>query len=225
MLVSIHQPQYLPWFPYIHKIISSDVFIFLDNVDFQKNGLQNRNRILTSNGPSWLTVPVRQKLGQKILDTKINDCTNWREKHMKTLTMSYGKLNYFKSNHERLWKVYMNTQDSLSDLNISLTEELLALMNVSTPTYRSSQLNPSGSSSQLLLSLCQTVGASTYISGAGGHNYLDVGLFESSGISVQFLDPVLPKRYPHIRSKFGIHTDLSVVDLLFNCGNSWRDFI
>ena len=73
MRVSIHQPQYLPWFPYIQKIISSDLFIFLDSVDFQKNGLQNRNKILTSNGPAWLTVPVNQKAKDYI---QINSVSN-----------------------------------------------------------------------------------------------------------------------------------------------------
>lgn len=225
MRVSIHQPQYLPWFPYFQKIISSDIFIFLDTVDFQKNGLQNRNQILTSNGPAWLTVPVKQKLGQKIIDTKINDASGWKKKHIKTLTMNYSKLDYFKQNHTDLFNIYMDAGDSLADLNILLVKKLLHLMQVNTPTFRSSDLSAGGNSTQLLLNLCIEVGASTYISGIGGKNYLDVDSFTSAGIAVEFVSPILPNSYSHAYSKFGSHTDLSVIDLLFNCGESWRNYI
>jgi len=225
MRVSIHQPQYFPWFPYIHKIISSDIFIFLDTVDFQKNGLQNRNKILTTNGPAWLTVPVKQKLGQKIIDTKTNDGSGWKNKHVKTLTMNYGKLEYFKNNQNTLFEVYEEAGDSLSDLNILLTNKLLHLMNISTPTFRSSDMSSTGASTQLLLNLCIEMGATTYISGIGGKNYLDTELFTSAGITVEFLPPTLPRPYSHACMKFGSHTDLSVIDLLFNCGDSWRQYI
>ena len=225
MRVSIHQPQYLPWFPYIHKIISSDIFIFLDSVDFQKNGLQNRNKILTSNGPTWLTVPVMQKLGQKIIDTKTNNVSGWKKKHIKTLSMNYGKLDYFKNNRDSLFVLYENSGDSLSDLNILLTQKLLHFMHIDTTTFRSSDLSVPGTSTQLLLNLCTEVGATTYISGIGGKNYLDVELFASAGIAVEFLPPVLPSPYPHAFSKFGSHTDLSVIDLLFNCGDSWSQYV
>ena len=225
MRVSIHQPQYLPWFPYIQKIMSSDLFIFLDTVDFQKNGLQNRNRILTSNGPSWLTAPVIHRLGQKINDTKTNDASGWKKKHIKTLTMNYSKLEYFNSIHSSLFEIYVHAGDSLADLNIMLTKRLLDLMHVNTPTLRSSDLTSAGSSTQLLLNLCTEVGATTYISGIGGKNYLDLELFASAGMDVEFLPPGLPRPYPHVYSKFGSFTDLSVIDLLFNCGESWNQYL
>ena len=225
MRVSIHQPQYLPWFPYIKKIIDSDLFIFLDTVDFQKNGLQNRNKILTSNGPTWLTVPVKQKLGQKIKDTSIVDSLSWRSKHFNTLCMWYGELNFVKSIQDVVHHLYMNTDNSLANLNISFTRFILSTMNVSTPVLRSSQLNVNGSSTHLLISLCREVGATSYLSGLGANNYLDTSLFVAAGIDLEFSPPVTPKPYPHCFTKFGSHTDLSVVDFLFNCGLSWRDYL
>ena len=100
MRVSIHQPQYLPWLPYFQKIEESDLFIFLDNVDFQKNGLQNRNQIKTANGAQWLTVPVKQSLGQKIVETRIANSNLWRKKHWQTIRQNYGKAQAF-SQYER----------------------------------------------------------------------------------------------------------------------------
>ena len=73
MIVSIHQPQYLPWDNFFRKIKKSDYFIYLDNVEFQKNGLQNRNQIKTASGSTWLTVPVKHNLGQKILNETVKE--------------------------------------------------------------------------------------------------------------------------------------------------------
>lgn len=225
MRVSIHQPQYLPWYPYFQKIITSDLFIFLDTVDFQKNGLQNRNRILTNSGPAWLTVPVKQKLGQKIIDTKISTVSNWKEKHMKTLSFNYGKLENFKDYHSSLWHVYANSGDSLAELNIALTSQILKLMNITTPTIKSSNLDSSGVSTELIVKLCKQVGATTYVSGIGGKNYLDQTLFSSSGIHLEFLPPVLPNPYTSVYSDVSCNCDLSIVDFLFNCGDSWHTYI
>ena len=66
MKIGIHQPQFLPWLPYFLKIEACDYFVFLDIVDYQKNGLQNRNQIKSINGKQWLTIPIKNKLGQKI---------------------------------------------------------------------------------------------------------------------------------------------------------------
>ena len=95
MKISIHQPQYIPWLPYFLKIANSDCFIFLDSVDFQKNGIQNRNKIKTAQGEQWLTVPVKQHLGQKIYDTAIDDSKNWKKKHWQTIKQCYSKAPLF----------------------------------------------------------------------------------------------------------------------------------
>ena len=70
MIVSIHQPQYVPWLPYFSKIARADTFVFLDNVQFQKNGLHNRNELKNSNGRFWLTAPVSAHLGDKLKEVK-----------------------------------------------------------------------------------------------------------------------------------------------------------
>ena len=126
--------------------------------------------------------------------------------------MSYGKLNFFKSIQDELHHLYMNTDNSLANLNISFTRFILSTMNVSTPVLRSSQLNVNGSSTHLLISLCREVGATSYLSGLGANNYLDTSLFVAAGIDLEFSPPVTPKPYPHCFTKFGSHTDLSVVD-------------
>src|SRR5207244_6022028 len=88
--VAIHQPQYFPWPPYVHKVMSVDIFVYLDTVQFSKNGLQNRNQIKTSQGPLWLTVPVKHQLGRSIYETEIAE-HRAIEKHWKTVAASYGR--------------------------------------------------------------------------------------------------------------------------------------
>lgn len=223
MKVAIHQPQYLPWLPYMLKIKHSDIFILLDTVDFQKNGLQNRNQIKTAQGAQWLTVPVRQQIGQKIQDVMIDSDLNWRRKHWQSLQQNYRKSSYFYLYAQELEEFYAKKWDRLNDVNIVFLKMLLRWMNIQTPVIRSSEMIGNGAGSDLVLSLCMEVGATKYISGSGGKNYLEPNSFERSGIEILYQPPVLPDIYPQLHPQAGFINALSVIDLIFNCGDAWSD--
>ena len=225
MNVGIHQPQYLPWLPYFLKIEQSDVFIILDTVDFQKNGLQNRNQIKTVQGAHWLTVPVRQQLGQKIIDVRIDNSTPWRRKHLQTIQHNYGKTQPFKSYQSELESIYMREWVRLCDLNIEMMMMMMRWMNIKTPILRSSQMNANGTASDLVLNLCLEVGASRYLSGTGGENYLNPEAFENAGIEIVYKASVLPEAYPQISPQAGFINYVSALDILLNCGDAWRNFL
>src|ERR1043165_8343024 len=99
MLASIHQPHYLPWLRYFEKIARSDVFIVLDDVQYEKNGFQNRNRIKTAQGWTYLTVPVKKPTLRPICQIEVDNQTHWWEKHLRALEMCYRRAPYF----ERYW--------------------------------------------------------------------------------------------------------------------------
>lgn len=225
MIVSIHQPQYLPWLPYFLKIAESDVFILLDSVDFQKNGIQNRNQIKTAQGASWLTVPVKHQLGQKILDIEINNSVDWRKKHWNTIFQNYGKASSFKAYLSDLESLYSQEWNSLVEINIRILEMLLRWMKIPTKIVRSSQMNAKGKASELVLNLCLEAGATSYISGTGGKNYLDEDAFKSAGIIINYNSPALPSLYPQMHTKAGFLNDLSALDILLNCGDSWLNHV
>ena len=225
MNVSIHQPQYLPWLPLLLKIEQSDLFIFLDNVDFQKNGLQNRNQIKSSQGPIWLTVPTYHKLGQKINDVKIDNSKNWRKKHWQSIQLCYRNAPFFKCYAKDLEVIYINEWSSLSDLNIETTNMLMKWMGIKTPIIRSSQMKAAGKASDLIHNLCVEVGATSYISGIGGKEYLNSETFLNSNIDLFYKSYSLPKKYPQLFNQSGFFNDLSVIDILFNCGQDWRNYI
>ena len=91
MIVAVHQPQYLPWIGYFHKIDQADVFVLLDTVQFKKNEWQNRNRIKTAQGPQWLTVPVGYKYPQLINEVAINNTVRWQHKQRQAILTNYRK--------------------------------------------------------------------------------------------------------------------------------------
>lgn len=225
MKVSIHQPQYLPWLPYFTKIEESDLFILLDSVDFQKNGLQNRNQIKMPQGAHWLTVPVRQQLGQKILDVKIEDASGWRRKHWETLRQCYSKAAAFATYEKDLQAWFEVEWSHLSDLNAEVITAMMRWMGISTPIVKSSQMKARGNASELVLNLCLEVGATRYLSGAGGKSYLDEEAFRQAGVEIVYRPAVLPMAYPQIFPKAGFINDLSALDLLLNCGEAWRTYL
>ena len=223
MNVTIHQPQYLPWLPYFLKIEESDLFIILDTVAFQKNGLQNRNQIKTAQGAHWLTVPVKQQLGQKIQDVKIDNITDWRRKHWQTIRQCYRKAAAFEAYEKDLEVLYSQEWAGLSELNIELMTLMLRWMGIRTPIIRSSQMKATGSASDLVLNLCLEVEATRYLSGMGGMNYLEPEAFEKAGVEIAYRPSVLPEFYAQMFPQAGFINHLSSLDIMLNCGESWRN--
>ena len=123
MIISIHQPQYFPWLPYFSKIARSDLFIFLDKVQYQKNGLQNRNELKNSNGRFWLTIPVSFSLGEKICDIKMAG-SDWSKKHLKSIRINYSKAKNLLFFEENIAPILSNNILSLSELNIEIIKTI-----------------------------------------------------------------------------------------------------
>ncbi len=218
MIISIHQPQYLPWDNFFKKIKKSDCFIFLDNVEFQKNGLQNRNQIKTSNGPIWLTVPIKQKLGQKISDVEIDNSKDWKKKHWKTISENYNKSKHFDNFKGNFQNIFLSNWNNLSELNIKIILEILMILNIKTKIYKASDLKVKGKSTELLVNLCKKINSKTYISGEGGENYLELEKFKEAGIQVIFEKNINQKPYKQNHDKIGFVQNLSIIDNLFNNG-------
>ena len=218
MIISIHQPQYLPWDNFFKKIKKSDCFIFLDNVEFQKNGLQNRNQIKTSNGPIWLTVPIKQKLGQKISDVEIDNSKDWKKKHWKTISENYNKSKHFDNFKGNFQNIFLSNWNNLSELNIKIILEILMILNIKTKIYKASDLKVKGKSTELLVNLCKKINSKTYMSGEGGKNYLEVEKFKEAGIQVIFEKNINQKPYKQNHDNVGFVQNLSIIDNLFNNG-------
>lgn len=224
MIVSIHQPQYLPYLGYFHKIVNSDCFVHLDNVQFQKNGIQNRNKIKNDKGWSWLSIPVIQKKEQNINEVKILPNSNWAIKHLKTVKACYSKSKHFKDNFEHIQDVYEKSWENLIDVNIEFVKLLCRMLDINTNFVFASEISSGGISSERLINICKSLNADTYLSGPGGQQYMDLNLFEKEGIRIVWQD-FKPPEYEQQFPKVGFIPNLSILDALFNCGNQVRSFI
>ena len=223
MIVSVHQPQYLPWLGYFDKIAKSDVFVFLDNVQFKKNEWQNRNRIKTARGWQWLTVPVVHKFPQKIREVKISNTEAWGKKHLQALITNYSKAVFFKDHIAFFESTYAREWHYLADLNIHIILYLAAALGLpETRFVKASKITLRDEATERLIDICKRVRANVYLSGKDGAKYMDTALFEKEGIQVVFQD----YRHPQYSQLYGDFVPcLSAVDVLFNCGSESRSVV
>lgn len=221
MIVSIHQPAYLPWLGLLDRIAKSDIFIVLDNVPFEKGSFINRNKIRQSNPPGWqwLTVPIRSGgILKKPLHKIEIEAVIWGGKHLLSIEQEYGKARHFEEWIERIHQlIYFSSKfERIGQMLAYHMGYLLAMFEIDRPVFFASELKTSGKKTKMLVDLCKKVGATQYLSGPLGRNYLDESLFRDSGIEVQYHDyqhPVYPQRHG------GFIPYMSSIDYLFNCGN------
>lgn len=220
MIVGIHQPEHLPWLGFFHKMYLSDIFVMLDNVQFEKNNFQNRNRIRTSNGFCWITVPVLTKgrSSQLINEVSINPLEkDWSQKVGLTLEQNYRKAPFFVDYAPFLREIFLEQKwHKLVDLNITIINQLAEWLGIKTSLFLASDMGVAGKSTDLLLTICRELKASAYLSGKVGRNYLDESKFTEKNIQVfyqNFVHPVYKQQYRPFEPQ------MSVIDLLMNHGN------
>lgn len=223
-VVAIHQPQYLPWLPYLAKANSCDVFVYLDNVQFQKNGVQNRNQIKTANGPYWLTVPVNASLDVTIKDTTIDNFQPWASKHLKSIEHAYARAPHKNLIDDGLRQLLMRDWSFLSELNIAVSEWMFEFLDIRCKRIRSSELVANGAKDELVIDICREVGASQYLSGEGARVYQDPAKFDLAGIVLEYQQYDF-RAYAQCFSKQGFLPAMSGLDLILNLGDRSRDFL
>jgi hypothetical protein len=224
MILTAHQPVYLPWLGLFHKIALADQFISFDQVQYQPKDWNNRNRIKTPQGLIWLSVPVLRKgyLERSISDIEINNVEPWARKHWRSLKIAYAKAPYFARYADFFEDTYARRWHTLVELNAYMLAWFLDTLGIKVPVRSAGEWQFQGEKSALVLDMCRQVGASQYIFGAQGRDYADVAAFEAAGIKVHFQDYRHPE-YPQLHGAFA--PNLSVVDLLFNCGDASRDIL
>ena len=190
MILSAHQPAYLPWLGYFDKIIQSDIFIYLDSVQFEKNSFTNRNRIKSPQGELMLTVPVLSKghINKSLTEIEIDNKQNWRKKHLSSILMNYKKAKRFEECYAKLEVLYDKEYDFLSELCYEHLIFWLRELGIKTEIIKSSELNIDSKKSDLIFDLCRYYNTDTYISGALGKNYLEENKFKNAKINIIYQD-------------------------------------
>lgn len=212
------QPGYLPWLGFFDQLIRSDIFVFYDDVQFDKNGWRNRNRIKSPVGPHWLTVPVRvNNLSQRILETEIDERQPWARKHLGTIKQFYAQAPYLERYLPEMEELLMGRRwEQLIDLDIAVIKLFCSWLEIERQIVRSSELGISGERTERLLNICRHFGARRYLSGNAAQAYLNLSLFADYGIEVEWQNYQHPV-YPQQHGEF--IPFLSALDLLLNCGD------
>ena len=222
--LAVLQPGYLPWLGFFDQLKRSDCFIFYDDVQYDKNGWRNRNRIKSTTGePYWLTVPVRvHSLSQQLIETEIDNRQPWARKHLGTIRQFYAKAPHLDRYLPELEHVLSKNWERLCDLDLAVIKLMCDWLGLERWTMRSSELAIAGDRSARLVNFCLHVGANNYLSGNAAQEYLDVELFARHGITVEWQNYKHPT-YPQQNGAFVRF--LSALDLLFNCGDESRRII
>jgi WbqC-like protein family len=213
------QPGYLPWLGYFDLLKKADAFVHYDDVQFDKHGWRNRNRVKGPKGAIWLTVPVlhSRRTGQLILDVEIDNRQHWRRRHLSTIGQLYAHAPFTDIILPRLRDIIERPWPRLVDLDLALINWLAAELRISTPCYRASELDIGGDRNERLVNLCHRFGATRYISGKAAQDYLDVAPFAAAGIEVIWHNYSHPT-YPQQHGEFVPY--LSVLDLMLNLGGN-----
>lgn len=215
--VAVLQSNYIPWKGYFDIIHDADVFIFYDDVQFTKNDWRNRNKIKSSNGTNWLSIPVGSDLHKLVCETPIPDM-RWAKKHWLTIEQFYGKAPYFKTYREFFETVYKGMQwDNLSTLNQFIIRGIsIDLLGIGTQFDDSRHFVLQGRKNDRLLDLVSQSGADVYISGPAARDYIDEQSFAAAGISIVYKDYAGYPEYPQFYPPFTHY--VSILDLLFQTG-------
>jgi hypothetical protein len=211
------QPGYLPWLGYFDLLQKTDVFVHYDDVQFDKHGWRNRNRVKGPKGAIWLTVPVFHsgRAGQSILDVEIDDRQDWRRKHLSTVAQSYARAPFIDTVLPRLRNIIERPWLRLVDLDLALIDWLAMEIGIATPRHRASELDVGGDRNERLINLCRHFRATRYVSGNAAQDYLDEAQFAAAGIGVVWHNYIHPS-YPQRHGEFVPY--LSVLDLILNVG-------
>ena len=212
----IRQPGYMPNLGFFKKIQSSDIFVFLDDVQFSKDSFDNRNKIKTISDFDWITVPLQRPVyGKKLNQILISDSTNWIKKHSDLIYENYKSAPFFSSYWYEIKQILDRKFNSLIELNLNLINYFLKILEIPNETIKSSELKTSKTKTERLIEICKLLNASCYIAGKGGKNYIDETLFQKSNIDLTYENFIHPQ-YSQLHGNF--IENLSIIDLILNEG-------
>ena len=208
----------MPYLGFFEKAYRSDIFILYDTTQFKKNDWQNRNRICTPKGWDWITIPVVHEFGLSIKETKINNPSKSLIKNWRALQTNYGRAPYFKKYSARLEEIYTGNYEIIGELTGALIIAIAEFLGLKTKFIRSSELPAVESkSTQALIDLTRLAGADEYIAGGEGINYMDMELWNTTGLKIQFQHYTHPVYKQFNNPEFQSH--MCALDLLFNYGD------
>lgn len=225
-IVTIHQPNYLPWIGLFSKVKRAECFVVADDFPYTKHSGTNRNKIRTNSGWYYLTIPIEKiYYNTPICNVLLPSDKSWIKNHWENIRSHYAKSMFFKLFSDSFSEFYKNDFQYLWELNMEIILYLIACFKIEVEIIRSSDLgidNSELNKTETLIEITKAVGGNTYISGPSGRDYLDHKLFRDNEINLSyfcFQHPEYRQRYkPFI-------PNISAIDLLFNVGSAAGEIV
>lgn len=221
MKVGMIQSNYIPWKGYFDFIDDVDLFIFYDDVQYTHRDWRNRNVIKTRDGLIWLTVPVKHDNSTLIQSAVIDNSQRWSDKHIKAISLAYGKTKYYGTYCDGLFEIIRKKHDTISELNIELIIWVMNKLNIKTLTRMSREFEIDGNKYERPLKILKQIGATSYLSGPAAKPYTDSAQYAEAGIELLY------KSYSYLEydQQFPpfVH-GVTILDLIFNCGCEERKY-
>jgi len=217
-IVTMHQPNYLPWIGLFSKIKQADCFVIMDTFQYTKDGITHRNKVRTNAGSHYLTIPISKEFARsKIKDVELPSDGKWREVHYQTIYQNYLKTDFFKYHADFFKELYQKDFHFLWQINVNIIRYLLKCFETNVEIIVASDLNlsPDLKHTDMIIAVLKSIGATMYLSGPSGKGYLEVEKFRQNNVNygfARFKHPVYKQRYP------GFEPNLAAIDLLFNIG-------
>ncbi len=223
--VAIVQSNYIPWKGYFDLIATADEFVLYDDMQYTRRDWRNRNKVKSSAGSLWLTVPVevKGKYSQPIKETRIAD-PGWPENHWKTIQHNYARAPYFGQYRDVFEELFLGCKEEyLSRVNFRFLTGICRVLDIQTPITWSMDYVMIEGKTERLVDLCRQAGATEYISGPSARDYIDEAQFQAAGITLGWMDYSNYPEYPQIHPPFD--PAVSVIDLILNTGPAARTYM
>jgi hypothetical protein len=217
-IISIHQPNYIPWLGYFYKIFQSDIFVFLDDAQFSNEGMHNYHYIKTPQGSFRLKIPIKGNFGMKINLVASNDVLGWKEKHLKTLTANYKRSEYFEIIFSDFKSLLDNNYGNLALMNEAIVKFYCEKFSFKTDFIESSSLGIKTNNEEKIIDICKFLNGDVYYSGTGARKYQNEENFQNNGITLKYSE-FKPFSYPQLWGKY--QPNVTILDYLMNCGYDW----
>tara|TARA_B100001123_G_C15285008_1_gene1015311 strand:+ start:187 stop:864 length:678 start_codon:yes stop_codon:yes gene_type:complete len=225
-MITIHQPNFLPYPGFFNKVKHSDIFVIYDTAQYVKGRWDNRNRLRNKSNQIYLTIPIEDKSSFKFmfLDVNLPKSEIWKNKHLKSIHFNYSRAPFYGDYIDDIEKLYCVNTQSLSEFNIGFIKYFASMLDIKTKIILASDLDIASSkkSSDALIDIAKSLGSKTYLSGPSGRDYLDFTKFEKEGIDVKIQDYKM-KPYYQVHGEF--IPNLSFLDMLLNVGPDSRYLI
>lgn len=217
-LISIHQPDFLPHINFFIKAKKSMQLVILDDVQFLRRGWTHRDQILTKNGVEWITIPVRKtSRDAKIYNIEILKDNKIYLDILKKIKQAYSKSPFFEETFEILNKIFDFPSTNLCKFNLNSIYILFDKLSINTEIILQSNLNIKEKNNDLLIGILKKLKSSHYLSGLGAKSYISESKFKKNKIKIYWNNFEIIK-YKQFNNSYAFVTDLSIIDMLFNCG-------